>query len=111
MAYIKTIVQNEFRGFYRYHIGQYLPEWHPLENYKGFFVNNIRSNGCREIFAIELPWLIDAFGDVENVTSIHKKVSGLDIPYDDMYVVNILHKSGIIGNLTVDIVTPGGEQS
>jgi len=53
---------------YIYHIGQYLPDWHPWENYKNFFVGNARTGGVREIFGIDLPWLLDAFGDVESVT-------------------------------------------
>lgn len=107
MEYIKKAVQEEaFKGLYRYHIGQYLPEWHPWESYKNFFVGRKDTNGCREIFAIELPWLVDAFGDIKSVHSIHRKVSELEIDYDDSYQVLIEHTSGVMGNLSVDIVTP-----
>ncbi len=107
MEYIKKAVQEEgFRGLYRYHIGQYLPEWHPWESYKNFFVGRKDTNGCREIFAIELPWLVDTFGDIKAIHSVHRKVSELEIDYDDSYQVLIEHTSGVIGNLSVDIVTP-----
>lgn len=107
MEYIKKTVQEKaFIGLYRYHIGQYLPEWHPWESYKNFFVGRKDTNGCREIFAIELPWIVDTFGDIKAVHSIHKKVSELEIDYDDSYQVLIEHTSGIVGNLSVDIVTP-----
>lgn len=107
MEYIKKTVQEEaFKGLYRYHIGQYLPEWHPWESYKNFFVGRKDTNGCREIFAIELPWLVDTFGDIKAVHSIHRKVSELEIDYDDSYQVLIEHTSGVMGNLSVDIVTP-----
>lgn len=107
MEYIKKVVkEKEFSGLYRYHIGQYLPEWHPWESYKNFFVGRKDTNGCREIFAIELPWLVDTFGEIIAVHSIHRKVSNLEIEYDDSYQVLLEHASGIIGNLTVDIVTP-----
>lgn len=107
MEYIKKAVQEEkFTGLYRYHIGQYLPEWHPWESYKKFFVGRKDTNGCREIFAIELPWIVDTFGDIEAIHSIHRKVSELEIDYDDSYQVLIEHTSGVIGNLSVDIVTP-----
>ena len=107
MEYIKKEVQEEaFKGLYRYHIGQYLPEWHPRESYKNFFVGRKDTNGCREIFAIELPWLVDTFGDIKAVHSIHRKVSKLEIDYDDSYQVLIEHTSGVMGNLSVDIVTP-----
>lgn len=107
MQYIKeTVKRNSFSGLYRYHIGQYLPEWHPWENYKNFFAGRKDTNGCREIFAIEMPWLEDTFGEIKAVHSIHKKVSNLEIEYDDSYQVLIEHESGVIGNLSVDIVTP-----
>lgn len=107
IQYIKEVVQKEnFQGLYRYHIGQYLPEWHPWESYKNFFVERKDTNGCREMFAIELPWLIDTFGEIKAVHSIHTKVSNLEINYDDSYHVLIEHTSGVIGNLSVDIVTP-----
>ena len=41
---------------YIYHIGQYLPDWHPWENYKNFFVGDRRTGGVREIFGIDLPF-------------------------------------------------------
>jgi len=107
MEYIKNAVQEaSFAGLYRYHIGQYLPEWHPWESYKNFFVGRKDTNGCREIFAIELPWIVDTFGDIKAVHSVHRKVSDLEIDYDDSYQVLIEHTSGVMGNLSVDIVTP-----
>lgn len=107
MEYIKKVVKEEaFAGLYRYHIGQYLPEWHPWESYKNFFVGRKDTNGCREIFAIELPWIVDIFGEIKAVHSVHRKVSELEIDYDDSYQVLIEHTSGVMGNLSVDIVTP-----
>lgn len=107
MKYIKErCIRSGFNGMYRYHIGQYLPEWHPWENYQDFFVGRKDTNGCREIFAIELPWICDIFGDIISVQSMHKKASTLQIPYDDSYHVLIEHTSGVIGAITVDVVSP-----
>lgn len=90
---------------YTYHVGQYLPDWHPWENYKEFFVANKSSNGCRELFAIELPWLTDVFGEIIKVDVVKSKMSSLDLDYDDNYLVIIQHKSGHKGSLAVDIVS------
>lgn len=107
VQYIKEKTkQINFSGMYRYHIGQYLPTWHPWESYKNFFVGNKKTNGCREILAIELPWLVDCFGKIKKVSSIHKKISALDIDYDDSYQIMVEHESGVVGCLTADIVTP-----
>ncbi len=111
MVYIKNWVQEkDHKLSYRYHVGQYLPEWHPWESYKSFFVNDKRTNACRELFAIELPWMTDAFGDVDGFVSKHNKLSELDIDYDDTYNVLICHSTGITGCLTVDVVSPKAER-
>ena len=91
---------------YIYHIGQYLPDWHPWESYKNFFVGNKRTNGCREIFGIEMPWLIEAFGKVTDVYSVSNKVTDLDIDFDDRYFVTLTHENGTRGVIMVDIVAP-----
>ena len=91
---------------YIYHIGQYLPDWHPWESYKNFFVGNKRTNGCREIFGIEMPWLIEAFGKVTDVYSVSNKVTDLDIDFDDRYFVTLTHESGARGVLSVEGVCP-----
>lgn len=90
---------------YTYHIGQYLPDWHPWENYKDFFVGEKRTNGCREIFAIELPWLIAVFGNVKDFVVRKSKISSLNIDYDDNYMVILEHESGHKGMLAIDIVS------
>lgn len=107
MQFIKKWIQEKnYKVSYRYQVGQYLPEWHPWENYKDFFVNDKRTNGCRELFAIELPWMMDALGEIESYHSQHCKLTGLQIDYDDTYQVMIKHSTGIIGCLMVDVVTP-----
>jgi len=61
------VKENEKITNYIYHIGNYLPDWHPWENYKNFFVGDKRTNGCREILAIELPWILNVFGDIKQI--------------------------------------------
>ncbi len=90
---------------YSYHIGQYLPDWHPWENFKDFFVGKKETNGCREIFAIELPWLIRAFGEIESVNVLAGNNTDLNIDYQDNYLVLIKHKTGHKGMMAVDIMS------
>ena len=91
---------------YIYHIGQYLPDWHPWENYKNFFVGDKRTGGVREIFGIDLPWLWDAFGPVKSVHVEKDKISALEVDYPDSYFVTLRHESGVKGVLAVDVVSP-----
>lgn len=105
IQFIKSETINKKNITYRYHVGQYLPDWHPWEHYKDFFVGDKRTNGCREIFAIELPWIIDTFGEIENIYTIKNKVTSLDISYCDTYSVIVTHKNGHCGTLNFDIVS------
>ena len=91
---------------YIYHIGQYLPDWHPWENYKNFFVGDKRTGGVREIFGIDLPWLVDAFGPVTSVHTEKDKISALEVDYLDSYFVTLRHEGGVKGILAVDVVSP-----
>ncbi len=103
---IKSFVEEDASPLnYIYHIGQYLPDWHPWENYRDFFAGDKRSNGCREIFAIELPWLTETFGEVIEIKTMKDKRSGLEIDYCDNYQVMLRHSSGCKGLLAVDIIS------
>ena len=90
---------------YIYHVGQYLSDWHPWEDYRNFFVAKKDSNACRELFAIELPWLTNAFGEIESIQVVSDKMTKLELPYHDNYMVIIRHKSGHKGMLAVDVVS------
>ncbi|MDE6946235.1 MAG: Gfo/Idh/MocA family oxidoreductase [Anaeroplasmataceae bacterium] len=100
-------IMNRIRGQkvnYLYHTGQYLPDWHPWENYKNFFVGDRRTNGCREILAIELPWIIECFGKIEKLSVIKDKMSDLKIDYPDNYLLQIEHENGNKGQIAVDVI-------
>lgn len=106
IKYIKKNVDNIHKWNYIYHIGQYLPDWHPWESFKDFFIGNKSTNGCREIMAIELPWLIKTFGKIDKFNVISDKITGLNIDYNDNYMIQFIHKNGNKGTLIVDVVSP-----
>lgn len=91
--------------FYQYHVGQYLPDWHPWERFSDFFVSEKETNGCREIFAVELPWLIRSFGEIQQIKIVSRRSSTLEIDYDDTFHCIFLHKSGTTGSVLVDVVS------
>lgn len=90
---------------YNYHVGQYLPDWHPWESINNYFVGDKRTNGCRELFAIELPWLVKAFGSVVDYKVYRCKMSNLPVDYNDNYLLLLQHEGGNKGTLSVDVVS------
>lgn len=103
MELIHAVTRHESSITYNYHVGQYLPDWHPWESYAGFFAGDKRTNGCREIFAIELPWMMQAFGEIIDVQVSRKHSTDLTIQYDDTYIVILTHARGNTGVFCVDV--------
>lgn len=89
---------------YLYHVGQYLPDWHPWESYNNYFIGNPRTNGCREILTIDLPWIVTAFGDIKSVQVMKSKNTDLNIDYNDNYLIMLDHESGAKGIFAADVV-------
>lgn len=90
---------------YQYHVGQYLPDWHPWEQLENFFVSARNTNGCRELLAIELPWIQNVFGTIKNVHVLKTKLTGLNLDFPDTYLIHLEHSNGNIGSLAVDVVS------
>lgn len=88
-----------------YHVGQYLPDWHPWEDYRQAFFTRKDTNACREILAIELNWLTWVFGEIESVSCIKGKFSSLDIEIDDVCNVIMKFKENTLANISIDAIS------
>lgn len=106
IKYIQSKITGDQKWNYIYHIGQYLPDWHPWEHYKDFFVGDKRTNGCREIMAVELPWLVKTFGAVIDSSVVSDKMTELNIGFNDNYMIQFIHENGNKGSLIIDVVSP-----
>lgn len=91
---------------YEYHVGQYLPDWHPWEKPEDYFISNVKTNGCRELLAIEMPWIDRVFSPIVSIKSFSAKVNkDLSLGWPDIRSMIICHKNGTIGTLIVDVVS------
>lgn len=105
MTIIEKVRNSDYRLNYIYHVGQYLPDWHPWEGYNNYFIGNPKTNGCREIMAIDLPWIVTCFGDIKGINVLKGKNTDLNISYNDNYLVLMEHESGVRGVFAVDVVS------
>ena len=104
---IKALIRENRIGrplTFTYHCGQYLPDWHPWESYKDFYVSKRETGACREIVPFELAWLVDVFGPVSGLTCLKDRVGELDADIDDVYQLLMRFAGGLIGHLAVDVV-------
>ncbi len=106
MQYIERRVKESKKPCaYQYHVGQYLPDWHPWDNLKDFFVSRKETNGCREFLAIELPWIQNTFGKIKEVHVVKRRLTELSLDFPDTYLLQLEHEGGSAGNVTVDVVS------
>ena len=105
---LKKLLQKNTIGkilLIQHHSGQYLPNWHPWEDYRKFFVSKKITGGAREMMPIELIWLTYLFNEIQSVMANVQKVSNLDVNIDDVYQVLIKFKNNISCTLTVDVLS------
>lgn len=105
---VKELIRQDAIGTvlnYNYHTGQYLPDWHPWEDIKDFYVSKRETGGCREIVAFELTWLDDLFGNSQALAGVNTKVSDLDVDIDDIYHSLVKHEKGALGNITIEVLS------
>ena len=105
---IKKILEDNFIGkplAFLHHTGQYLPDWHPWEDYREFYVSKKETGACREIVAYDLVWITFLFGKIYKVSGIKKKISNLETDIDDMYNILLSFENNIQGSLTIDVLS------
>ncbi|EIJ66628.1 hypothetical protein BD31_I2192, partial [Candidatus Nitrosopumilus salaria BD31] len=61
-----------------HHFGHYLPNWHPWEDYREFYVSKRSTGAAREIVPFELVWLTFLFSNIKSVFGSIHKVSNLN---------------------------------
>ena len=88
-----------------HHQGQYLPDWHPWEEYTEFYVSNKKTGAGREMVPFELVWMTALFGKIHSVKGTKTRTGILDSEIDDLYNVILEFKNGIKGMLTVDVIS------
>jgi predicted dehydrogenase len=85
------------------HFGEYLPAWHPWEDYrKGYAARADLGGGVvlTQCHALDyLPWLV---GSVDSVWGFTAKLSDLEVDVEDTAKIGIRFASGALGSLHLD---------
>ena len=105
---IKELIDGDRIGTplsFTYQSGQYLPDWHPWEDYRTFYVSKKETGACREIVPFELEWLTWVFGWPTSVTCMKDKLGTLENDIDDIYQLLLKFGDNMIGHLMVDVIS------
>jgi predicted dehydrogenase len=89
----------------RLKISTYLPDWHPWEDYRKFYMAHLdQGGGARldESHGIDLlRWMFD---DVKSVYALVDKVSDLEINADDLTSMILRFNNGVVGEAHFDLL-------
>ena len=107
---IKKILEKNTIGkvlSFQYHLGQYLPSWHPWEDFREVYFAKKNTGACREMFGFELVWLSFALnlGDLSQIVGFTEKLSDLDMNADDRYSALLKFKNKISGSIVIDLIS------
>lgn len=91
---------------FQYHMGQYLPDWHPFEDYRTVYFSKKETSACHEMFCFELIWLNHLIGsEVKNVFGSFAKLSSLDMNADDTVTAAVTYENNVRGTLLIDVIS------
>lgn len=88
-----------------HHFGHFLPDWHPWEDYRKFYVAKRETGGAREIVPFELVWLVYLFSHIKSVYGDTRKLSKLDVDIDDIYQAVLEFDNHIVCTFVIDVFT------
>lgn len=92
---------------YRLAMGHRLDAWRPAQNYQqGYSADSARGGGALFDLIHQIDIALWLFGPIVAVNAVLAKVGDLSIQGDDMANLLLTHKSGVIGHIQLDMVSP-----
>ena len=107
IKFIKQKLNEKLIGnlyYFRGEFSEYLPDWHPYEDYRSFYMASKQQGGgsiLDQCHIMDLSHYL--IGDFSSVLAINTKVSSLEINADDISELIVKHSNGIISSIHTDI--------
>ena len=91
---------------FQYHMGQYLPDWHPWEDYRDVYFSRKATSACREMFCFELIWINSLIrSEVKDARGTITKLTDLDMDADDTVTAAVLYENNVRGTMLIDVIS------
>lgn len=88
---------------YRAHWGEYLPNWHPWEDYRASYTSRTDLGGGVVVtLSHPIDYLRWLFGDVKSLWAFSGRLSDLEIQVEDFAETGLQHETGVTGSLHLD---------
>ena len=104
----KTIIESGDWGKvlkYRAECGMYLPNWHPWEDYRDFYMSQIDGGGGALLdISHEIDLMCHLVGDVTSVIGKYGNLSDLECSSDDFTEMILSHENNAVGSISLDLI-------
>ena len=105
---VQSLIKQKAIGkiiFVKAECGFYLPNWHPWEDYRKFYMAHKKQGGGVLLdTSHEINYLQRLFGQVKNIQGIVGKFSNLEITSDDLALSILKFRNNIIGHVHLDLL-------
>lgn len=101
----KMLDRGDLGRVYSFHVhwGEYLPSWHPWEDYRqSYAARRDLGGGVVNTLCHPLDYVRWLFGDVASLTAITDQVSELELDVEDVAEISLVMEKGIIGSIHLD---------
>ena len=104
---VKELIKNQAVGkilFVRGEFSEYLPDWHPYEDYRSFYMAEKKQGGGSILDQSHIMDLIHyLFGGFKSVYALNGNLSSLQVNADDFSELTVTLKNGIIASIHTDM--------
>lgn len=90
---------------FRVHWGEYLPDWHPWEDYRqSYAARRDLGGGVVNTLSHPLDYVRWLFGEVCSLTGTTAQVSGLALDVEDLAEITLGFENGVVGSVHLDYI-------
>lgn len=90
----------------RVQCGQYLPDWHPWEDYRAFYMAKEEQGGGAVLdISHEIDYLRSLLGEVIEVSAFVDHISSLEITSDDLSALLLRFAQGTVASVHLDLIS------
>jgi predicted dehydrogenase len=88
---------------FRVHWGEYLPDWHPWEDYRiSYAARKDLGGGVVNTLCHPIDYVRWLFGEIETLSAVTGHVSDLEIDVEDLAEITLKFNNGSIGSIHLD---------
>lgn len=104
---LKRRLRSDMPYFYSFVMGLSLDQWRPNSDFKSSYSAHSKYGGGAMLDLIHtVDMSLFLFGKIKHISMISKNCKKLDIEADEVSIMNIVHESGVIGQIQNDMISP-----